>query len=449
MRLTRTDLHKYQERAITFIKDVKKCALFIEMGLGKTISVLTALTDVMDSMLAVRVLVVAPLRVANTVWKQEAQRWAQTKHLKVEVCTGTAARRLMHLMKDADIHVINVDVLPWFVATFIEKWRWDVLVIDESSMFKNSDTLRFRTIKKVRNRFRYVIELTGTPTPNSMSEIWPQMFIIDGGQRLGKSYGAFQSMYFQKTDYLGYKYELKRGALAVIHNRISDCVMSLQAKDYLELPDRVNVSVEIELPDTTMRQYKELYKESLLQLEGNDEVTAMNAAVMANKLLQICNGAIYVNDSKDYRELHKAKLDALEELIDENSGENILVAYAYKHDLERLIKRFRQAVAMDKKAETIAAWNRGEIPLLLAHPMSAGHGLNLQFGGSMIIWFSMTWSLEQYLQFNARLHRQGQEKPVRVIHIVAKDTIDFEIMDILTRKDANQKMLLECFKVKV
>lgn len=444
------DLHEYQLRGVAFIKERTRVALLIEMGLGKTAIVLTALADMFDSMLCRRVLIVAPLRVANTVWKQEAARWTHTKHLKVVVCTGKSPKaRLMKLMQDADIYVINVDVLPWLVHTYIDRWQWDTLIIDESSMFKNPDTQRFREIKKVRRKFDYIVELTGTPTPNSMLEIWPQIFLLDGGNRLGKSFGAFKQMFFEPADFYGYKYAIKRGALPVIQGRMQDITMSLQAKDYLELPERLDVNVEVELPEEVAGMYKKLFEDSLLELEGNNEVTALNAAVLAGKLMQICNGAIYVNQTQDWKELHKVKLDALEEIIEENYGENLLIAYSYKHDLARLQARFgkRGAIPIGRDEEVVAAWNRGDIPLLLAHPMSAGHGLNLQFGGSTIVWFSMTWSLEQYLQFNARVHRQGQGKPVRIIHIIAKDTIDGQIMEILNRKNADQRMLLECFKV--
>jgi SNF2 family DNA or RNA helicase len=444
------DLHEYQLRGVEFIKERTRVALLIEMGLGKTAIVLTALADMFDSMLCRRVLIVAPLRVANTVWKQEAARWTHTKHLKVVVCTGKNPKaRLMKLMQDADIYVINVDVLPWLVHTYIDRWQWDTLIIDESSMFKNPDTQRFREIKKVRRKFDYIVELTGTPTPNSMLEIWPQIFLLDGGNRLGKSFGAFKQMFFEPADFYGYKYAIKRGALPVIQGRMQDITMSLQAKDYLELPERLDVNVEVELPEEVAGMYKKLFEDSLLELEGDNEVTALNAAVLAGKLMQICNGAIYVNQTQDWKELHKVKLDALEEIIEENYGENLLIAYSYKHDLARLQARFgkRGAIPIGRNEEVVAAWNRGDIPLLLAHPMSAGHGLNLQFGGSTIVWFSMTWSLEQYLQFNARVHRQGQGKPVRIIHIIAKDTIDGQIMEILNRKNADQRMLLECFKV--
>ena len=445
VRLNREHLHDYQLKAIDFIKTQERCALFLDMGLGKTTSTLTAVSDLQDEFAVNKVLVIAPLRVANSTWKQEVEKWKHLEHLKVSVCTGTEKARRAALHRDADVYVINRENVLWLVDLYKAKWPFDCVVVDESSSFKNPSAKRFRALKKVLPYTNYMILLTGTPSPNSLLDLWPQMYLVDFGERLGRTVTGYRQRFFEQ-DYMGYRYTIRPGCAEKIHQLLSDKVISMDADDYLEVPERIDLGSPVELPPGAMKKYKELEKTLLAELDTGEEVEAITAAALANKMLQFANGAAYYDDKKNWGEVHKEKLDALSDIIDDNPNENILVAYNYKFDLERLLKKFPQAVVLDKKQETIDRWNRGEIKMLLAHPASAGHGLNLQSGGSMIVWFGLSWSLELYQQFNARLHRQGQTKPVRIIHIVAAGTIDERVLRVLGDKDATQASLLNALK---
>lgn len=442
----RSDLHHYQERAIAFIKECKRCALWLFMGAGKTATTLTAISDLSDGFCVSKTLVIAPLRVANTVWAQEAKRWDHLKHLRVSVCTGTERQRLAAMQVSAEVYVINRENIPWLVKTCGKKWPFDAVVIDESSSFKSSSSKRYRALKAVVPYTNYMIELTGTPSPNGLLDLWSQMYLIDFGERLGRTKTGFEQRFFE-SDYMGYKLTPRAGSDEKIHALLADVTMSMDGNDYMELPGRVDLYEMLQLPPKTLANYKEFESELLATLPDGQEIEAMSAGVLANKLLQYCSGAVYTDEHKNWSELHTVKLDALEELIEANEGENILVAYNYKTDLERLKKRFPQAVQLDHDPATVTRWNNGEIPLFLAHPASCGHGLNLQGGGSIIVWFGLNWSLELYQQFNARLHRQGQTKPVRVIHLVIEDAIDERVIKILGEKDATQAKLLLALKV--
>ena len=443
--LSRSDLHDYQDRAVDYAIERKSCMLALDMGLGKSISTLTAVADLIGAGIVAQVLVIAPLRVCNSVWAQEAAKWSHTEHLRVSVATGPVKSRTAALFRSADVYVINKENVPWLVAHCGDKWPFDCVVIDESSTFKNAQSKRFKALKKMLPNIERMILLTGTPSPNGMHDLWSQMYLIDYGERLGRTLTNFRQRFFDK-DYFGHKYTLREGSAQKIEGQISDRVMHMSADDYLALPDRIEITIPVELPPSAFAGYKEFERTSLAELDDGQEVEAVSAAVLAGKLMQYSNGAMYTDDNGSWSETHTAKLDALSDIVDDNAGETMLVAYNFKSDLERLRKRFPQAVVLDKKQSTIDRWNRGEIPMLLAHPASAGHGLNLQGGGALCVWFGLTWNLEYYLQFNARLHRQGQRRPVRIIHLTGSDTIDQRVLSVLGDKNASQGALLNALK---
>ena len=442
--LSRDDLHAYQRKAIDFALRERRCMLALDMGLGKTASTLTVISDMLDGFTANKVLVVAPLRVANSVWRQETRLWEHLKHLRISVCTGSEKARRGALALDADVYVINRENMPWLVENYGAKWAFDVVVIDESSSFKNASSKRFKALRKMLPHIDAMILLTGTPSPNGLLDLWAQMYLIDYGERLGRTLTGYKQRFFE-ADYFGRKFELRPGSAEKINGLLSDKIVHMNADDYLDMPARIDLTVGVDLPPEVMSNYLDFERTMLAEIDG-EEVEAATAAVLANKLLQYANGALYTNAAGSWAEAHGAKLDALAEIVEDNPGETMLVAYNYKSDLERLVKRFPQARVLDKKQETIDAWNRGEIPMLLAHPASAGHGLNLQNGGALCVWFGLNWSLEYYQQFNARLHRQGQTRPVRIAHIVSNDTIDQRVLGVLQNKNATQKSLLDALK---
>jgi SNF2 family DNA or RNA helicase len=443
--LSRDDLHEYQRKAIDFVLRERRCMLTLGMGLGKTTSTLTAVSDMLDGFTANKVLVIAPLRVANSVWAQEARLWAHLNHLRVSVCTGAEKVRRAALALDADVYVINRENVPWLVENYGKKWPFDVVVIDESSSFKSASSKRFKAIRKMLPHIETIILLTGTPSPNGLLDMWSQMYLVDYGERLGRTLTGYKQRFFE-ADYFGRKFELRPDSAEKIHTLLGDKIIHMSAEDYLDMPARIDLTVGIDLPSNVMSEYVDFERTMLAQING-EEVEATTAAVLANKLLQYANGALYTDANGNWEETHAAKLDALADIIDDNPDETVLVAYNYKSDLERLLARFPQGVVLDKKQETIDAWNRGEITMLFAHPASAGHGLNLQKGGALCVWFGLNWSLEYYQQFNARLHRQGQTRPVRIAHIVANNTIDQRVLQVLQNKDATQKSLLNALKV--
>jgi SNF2 family DNA or RNA helicase len=445
--LSRDDLHDYQNRAIEFIKSKKRCGLFLGLGMGKTTASLTAMSDALDSMTAAKVLVIAPLRVANSVWAQETKQWTHLSHLRVSVCTGNERTRMAALQRDADIYTINRENVPWLVKLYGKKWPFDAVIVDESSSFKSPSSQRFKALKRALPFTDYVVLLTGTPSPNGLLDLWSQMYLVDFGERLGKTMTGYKQRFFE-SDYMGYKFTPRQGSSEAIHRLLSDKVLSMSAEDYLQVPDRIDLVERVELPPEVFAQYQEFERTLLAELDDGQEIEAISAAVLANKLLQWSNGATYTDSLGNWSELHSVKLDALADLVEQNPSENMLVAYNYKTDLERLRVRFPDAVVMDKQQETIDRWNRGEIQMMLAHPASAGHGLNLQKGGSMLVWFGLNWSLELYQQFNGRLHRQGQTRPVRVVHIVASGCIDERVIDALNKKGETQNALLFALKPK-
>lgn len=443
--LSRSNLHGYQNKAIEFIKEKKRCALFLGLGLGKSPISLTAAKDLLETFDVARVLVIAPLRVANSVWKQEATKWSHLTDLSVSVATGSEKNRLSALLNRSDVTTINRENIPWLVKHYGKKWPFDCVIVDESQSFKNASSQRFKALKRILPLTDYMVLLTGTPSPNGLMDLWSQVFLIDGGAALGRTMTAFKNRHFE-SDYMGYNYMLRSGHDELIHNAIKPYVLSMDAEDYLEMPDRIDLIERVQLPPKLMKQYKDFEKTLLTELDNGEEVEAISAAVLANKLLQWCNGCTYYGEVGQWEELHSEKLDALSEIVERDPTENILVAYNYKTDLSRILDSFPEAVALDKDPETIERWNRGEIKMLLAHPASAGAGLNLQAGGSIMVWFGLTWSLEYYQQMCGRLHRQGQTKPVRIIHIIAEDCLDERVMSVLSDKDAEQSALLESLK---
>lgn len=440
--LNRSLLHDYQEKAVSFIKENDSCALFVKMGLGKTVSTLTALQDMADGLVIRRTLIVAPLRVAKSTWPAEIKAWDHI-NLSYTVLCGSQAQRLKRVTEDTEVHLINRENVPWLVDYFGQNWPYDCVVIDESTSFKSSKSKRFKALKKVRGKINKVVLLTGTPAPNSLLDLWSQIFLIDQGVRLGKTFSGFRSRFFE-SDYMGYNWTLREGASQKIYETIEDICLTLDDKDYLELPDRVDNQVVCELSVAERKTYEEFKNQFLIELDGV-EIDALNAAALTNKLLQMANGAIYT-EGREFIEIHQHKLDALAEIIEANPGEPVLVAYNFKSDLERLQRAFKHAVVLDKDPATIDRWNAGEIPLLLAHPASAGHGLNLQKGGNVCVWFGLNWSLELYQQFNARLHRQGQTEPVIVHHITMKNTVDELVVAALLNKADAQQALIDYLK---
>ena len=444
--MNRSDLHNYQTRAIDFVTSKQRCGLFLDLGLGKTVITLTAINDMLNASIIKRVLIVGPLRVVRSVWPTEPKRWSHLEHLNVVVATGTAQQRKDAINSGADITAINRENVTWLVELCAKKKKWpfDCIIVDESSSFKAVSSKRWKRLRKVTPLATVVVLLTGTPAPQSLMDLFAQMYLIDSGESLGRTITGYRQRFFT-PDYFGYNWEIKPGSAEKIQELIKPLILSMQGSDYINLPERIDIIERIVLPAKVQKQYDDFSKELFLEFE-DVELEAMSAAILANKLLQFSSGAIYVNDEHDWKVLHTCKLDALEELIEENPGENILLAYGYKHTLKRILARFPEAVVLDKDPATIDRWNAGGIKLLVAHPQSAAHGLNLQSGGSMLVWMDLPWSLEQYSQLCGRLWRQGQEKPVRVVHLVAEGTIDERVMDVLARKDSVQKDLLRALR---
>lgn len=443
----------YQQYSINHIIDHKASGLFLDMGMGKTVSTLTAIDNLIFLGEVNKVLVIAPLRVAEDTWSTEVDKWDHLKHIRISKILGTKKQREEALNKNADIYVTNRENVDWLVNECFDSWIWDMVVIDELSSFKSSKAKRFRALKKVRPYFKRIVGLTGTPAPNSLIDLWPQIYLLDGGQRLGKTITGFKDRYFnpgRRNGYVVYNWELKDGAEEAIQNKISDICISMKVDDYLDLPERIDNRVEISLSKKSMEIYKKLEKDLIIEL-GEEDITAANAAVLTNKLLQMANGAIY-SESKEVVNIHDGKLEKLEEIIDTSNGKSVLVFYNFKHDYNRISEMLTKKKIKHQTlntSEDIKKWNEGEIQVALLHPASAGHGLNLQYGGNIIVWFGLNWSLELYQQANARLHRQGQKETVIIHHLIAKGTVDEDVMNALANKEINQNMLLEAVKARL
>jgi SNF2 family DNA or RNA helicase len=444
----RAKLHGYQDYSAEHIKRHPFCGLFLDMGLGKTLTTLTAIVDMlMLGEISGRILVIAPLEVALKVWPQEICKWDHTRHLTHSLVLGTPQERRAALRREADIHIVNRENVPWLIRTCGKRWPFKTVIVDELSSFKSNQAQRFKALRAVRPRIERLIGLTGTPASNGLLDLWPQMYLLDQGERLGKYITAYRRQYFYPTQQNGhvvYKWALREGAEEAIYSKISDIVISMRAKDHLELPPRTDNIITAELSASERAAYKKLEKDQIIEYEG-ETITAANAAVLAGKLLQMANGAVY-NTAEKWTEIHSAKTDALKNIVEEAQGQPLLVFYQYRHDLARIRAALPEAEELDTRTDCIERWNRGKIPVLLAHPASAGHGLNLQEGGHIIVWFGLTWSLEQYAQANARLDRQGQTEPVIVHHIITAGTIDERVLRVLRGKATLQEALMEAVK---
>ena len=447
MMLTRSDLHQYQHAGVDFVVDNRRSFLALDLGLGKTVTVLTAISDLIDSFEVRKILVVAPLRVAKKTWPDEIKNWAHLKHLTYAVAVGDQKTRMKAIWSDAQIHIINVENLKWLVEVKGRKLDYDMLVIDESSMMKNRSTVRFKSARKLSFLANRVVLMSATPTPNSYLDLWAQAYILDGGQRLGQTLTGYKERYFKQLDRDGHKYALKKGAAEVIHEKMRDVMLSMKAADYLSMPDRFDRITEVELEADIFAAYEEFEKNLVHELPEGEAIEAVSAAALATKLMQFSNGQIY-DAERNVHHVHDSKIEALKELVAE-AQEPVLVAYTFKSDLARILDAFPNAVVLGKDMGVIDRWNRGEIDMLVTHPASAGHGLNLQHGGRYLFWFGPTYSLELHLQLNARLYRQGQNRPVVIQHIVSKGTIDEDIIKVLTAKNASQEGLLKAMKHRV
>lgn len=442
--------HDYQRYAAEFIIAHPVAALLLDMGLGKTSITLTAINDLLfDSFEIHKVLVVAPLRVARDTWSAEIEKWEHLKNLRYSVVVGMAQERISALLTPADIYIINHENIQWLVEESGLPFDFDMAVIDELSSFKNHQSKRFRAFMKVRPKLKRIVGLTGTPAGNGLMDLFAEFKLLDMGERLGRLIGQYRNAYFQPDKRNGmviYSYKPLPNAERQIYDKISDITISMKATDHLKMPELVTTEYMVRLSEKEKEKYDRLKKELVLSTEDN-EVTAANAASLSNKLSQMANGAVY-SDDESIIEIHDRKLDALEDIIESMNGKPLLVAYWFKHDLERIKKRFD--VREIRSSVDISDWNSGKIPVALIHPASAGHGLNLQSGGSTLVWFGLTWSLELYQQTNARLWRQGQTADTVVIqHIIAKGTIDEQIMKALKTKDTAQAAIIIAVKAEV
>lgn len=440
--------HNYQAYSTDFIINHKAAGLFLEQGLGKTVITLTAIWILLyDYFDATKVLVIAPLRVARDTWSRECEKWEHLRGLSISKVLGSERERKMALYQKADIYVINRENVEWLIKN--KEWDFDTVIIDELSSFKSPSSKRFRALKKVRHKIKRIVGLTGTPAPNGLLDIWSQIYLLDGGERLGRTYSGYRSRYFHPQKYVNggipTDYQINEDAEEKIYERISDICISMKALEYLKMPECIFNKVPIELDEKEMKLYRQLERDLLLPLDDS-EVDAVNAAVLSNKLLQMAGGAVY-DEFGDVKTIHDKKLDALEDLIEAANGKPVLVYYGFKHERDRIKNRFD--VGEINTSEDIAKWNRGEMQIALCHPASTGHGLNLQDGGCTIIWFSMTWSLELYQQANARLWRQGQKQTVVIHHIIAKNTIDERVMIALENKDTSQAALIEAVRAQI
>lgn len=458
--LRKEQMHVYQKFSVEHIIKNKSCGLFLDLGLGKTCTTLTAIKQLMFEDLDVeKVLVIAPKKVAQSTWADEIQKWDHTRQLTISVVIGTERQRIEALRAKADIYTINRENVAWLVSYFGGAWPFDMVVIDELSSFKNAKSIRFKALRTVRPLCRRVVGLTGTPAPNGLLDIWPQLYLLDQGERLGKTITGYRDKYFtpgKRNGHVIFNYNLKTDEKGQpspyekeIYDKIGDICISMKAKDYLELPDRIDRINHVVLSDTVMQQYLEFEKKLILSLENVEDISTANAAGLTNKLLQFTNGAVY-DAEHQWHEVHNEKLEALEEDMEAANGNPVLVFYQFKSDMERILKHFKaykpQVLNGDKE---IKSWNEGKIQMLLAHAASAGHGLNLQFGGHHIEWFGVPWGLELYQQAVARLDRQGQTMPVINSRLIAKGTIDEEVLAALERKASVQDAMMDAVKARI
>lgn len=487
MKLQYSDLREIQHSAIRFVKsnfvNGDGTMLMLSMGMGKSAVSLTAISDLLDAQMISRALIVAPLFVAENTWPDEVEDWDHLNHLNYELLTGSPERRANRVARKAPIHIVNRENIPWLVDYWGNDWPYDFMVIDEMSSFKNPtkrtkptkvaiqkvtdkvisemgggvDTVdidvavdkairgikrnltRFGNLCKIRKYIHSgVVGLTGTPAPNGLIDLWSQYYLIDQGVRLGTKFSAFRGRYFQ-SDYMGYKFTPVEGAFDNIINRVKDITMTARTEDYVDMPPVIHNKVWVNLPDKVMKQYRDFEKTMLLE---DHDIEAINSGVLTGKLLQLANGSIY-DEEREVIQIHDLKLGALEAIIEGANGKPVFVAYSFQFDLAKLKKRFPKAEVIGEGKDVVKRWNAGKIQLLLAHPASAGHGLNLQYGGSIAVWYGLTWSLEYYQQFNKRLARPGQKDTVIIHHILSRGTKDEDVMSVLPTKDATQEAIFD------
>jgi SNF2 family DNA or RNA helicase len=458
--LRKDQLHEYQKTGLNHVMNNPFCGLFLEMGLGKTVTTLTAIDILIYEDLAVeKVLVIAPKRVAENVWSSEIENWEHLKHLKISRIIGSEKQRRKALAETSDIYTIGRDNIAWLCALFGgSALPFDMLVIDESSSFKNPKSQRFKALKLVQPSFDRVVLLTGTPAPNGLIDLWSQIYLLDRGDRLGKYISRYREAFFKPDKRNGeiiYSYALQKNSEQLIFDKIDDICMSMKKKDYLDLPPVINNYIEIPFTSAVQKQYNDFEKEQVLMLFEDQDleegISAVNAAALSNKLLQFSNGAIYDNtEEKNWHEVHKLKLVETENIIESAGGKPVLIFRSYRHDLERLMKHLKKYNPRQLKTEQdIKDWNAGKIQVLLMHPASGGHGLNLQAGGNIAIWFGLTWSLELYQQANARLDRQGQKNQVIIHHLMCKGTIDGDVAKAIEKKGTKQEGLMQAIKARI
>jgi SNF2 family DNA or RNA helicase len=443
------DLHEYQKYSVDFIVKNPACGLLLEMGLGKSVITLTAIVELLHNTFEVgRVLVVAPLRVAKDTWSKECEKWEHLKHLKISKILGSKDERIKAINRKADIYIINRENIAWLVDHYKTSFPYDMVVLDELSSFKNHNSERFKAIKTVRPYIKRIVGLTGTPAPNGLEDLWSQIYLLDKGERLGRFIGQYRRDYFtpdQRKGEVIYSYKPRKGAEQAIYDKLSDICVSMKAVDYITMPERIDNFVEVILDDKEQKLYSKLERDALLPFASGD-IDAVNAAALTNKLLQMANGAVY-DENGLVKHIHDRKLDALEDLIESANGKPVLIFYNFRHDRDRIAKRFN---AVDlRSSESCDTWNNGEILIAMAQPASVGHGLNLQAGGSNIIWFGLNWSLELYSQANARLWRQGQKNTVVVNHIITKGTTDESVMAAIRKKEKGQAGLIQALKARI
>lgn len=440
--------HNYQQFATDFILEHPISCLMLDMGLGKTVITLTALWQLtLDSFDVSRILVIAPKRVAEDTWPKELSKWEHLSGLEATLVMGTQAEREAALRQQTFLYIINRENVSWLVAN--HPWDFDMVVIDELSSFKSNQAQRFKAMKKVRPLVSRIVGLTGTPAPNSLLDLWPEMYLMDMGQRLGRFIGGFRDRFFtpdKRNREIIYSYKPREGAEEAIYGLISDICISMKAVDYLDMPELIMNRVEVSMDSRERKIYDDFQRDMVVSLQG-EELDAVNAAALSGKLTQMANGAVY-GENRKVLHIHDRKLDALEDLMEAANGKPLLVAYWYEHDLQRIKARFKNARCIDT-TQDIDDWNAGKIPLALIHPASAGHGLNLQEGGCTIVWFGLTWSLELYQQLNARLWRQGQKHTVVIHHIVTKGTHDEDVLRALDNKDTRQSALIDAVRARL
>ncbi|MDD4445913.1 MAG: DEAD/DEAH box helicase [Eubacteriales bacterium] len=441
--------HEYQTYATNFILEHPVAAVLLEMGLGKSIITLTAIYELMLNRFEVqKVLVIAPLRVARDTWPAEIEKWEHLTGLTYSVAIGTEAERLAALRRPAHLYLINRENVDWLITKSGIPFDFDMVVIDELSSFKSHAAKRFKSLLKVRPTVKRMVGLTGTPSSNSLMDLWAEFRILDMGQRLGRYITHYRNNFFvpdKRNQQMIFSYKPRAGAEDAIYRLISDITISMKSADFLKMPECIINEVPVALSEKEWSVYQALKEDMVVDLK-DEEIDAVNAAALSGKLLQMANGAVY-NEEKEVIHIHDRKLDALEDLIEGANGKPVLVAYWYNHDLQRIKERF--SVREIKTSQDIKDWNNSDIPVAVIHPASAGHGLNIQFGGSTIIWFGLTWSLELYQQTNARLWRQGQKSTVVIHHIIAKDTIDEDVMKALRKKEKIQSALIDSVKARI